>query len=69
MERENCKEEIKLRPFRLFPRGQRTRSHLYDPVEVGVQKHYVMTKVHKDANILMKRLGYKFIEKIFTRLL
>ena len=36
---------------------------------MGVQKHYVMTKVHKDASILMKRLGYKFIEKIFTRLL
>ncbi len=37
--------------------------------KLGVQKSYVMTKQHLPLNILMKRLKYRFIEKIYTKLL
>lgn len=36
---------------------------------LGVQRHYVMTKKHLPLNMLMKRLRYKLVEKIYTRLL
>ena len=36
---------------------------------LGVQKSYVMTKRHIPLNMLMKRLGYRLIEKVYTRLL
>lgn len=35
--------------------------------ELGVKKMFVMTKVHKDMRPVMKRLKYKFIERIFSK--
>lgn len=35
--------------------------------ELGVQKMFVMTKDHKDVTAVMKRLKYKFIERIFSK--
>ena len=35
----------------------------------GVQKFYVVTKVHLPLTMLMKRLKYRFIERIYTKLL
>ncbi len=37
--------------------------------EAGVQKSYVMTKVHLPITMLMKRLKYRFIERTYTKLL
>lgn len=36
---------------------------------LGVRKSFIMTKVHLPLRILMKRLGYKFIEEIHAKLL
>lgn len=37
--------------------------------ELGVQKNYVMTKVHFPLKLLMRRLGYRFIERTYSKLL
>lgn len=37
--------------------------------DLGVQKSYVMTKTHLPITMLMKRLKYRFIERIYTKLL
>lgn len=37
--------------------------------KLGVQKSYVMTKAHLPITIIMKRRGYRFIERIYTKLL
>lgn len=37
--------------------------------DLGVQRHYMMTKQHLPLNMLMKRLRYKLVEKVYTRLL
>lgn len=34
---------------------------------IGVKKMFVMTKVHKEVQPVMKRLKYKFIERIFSK--
>lgn len=34
---------------------------------LGVRKCFVMTKVHVDVRKIMKRLKYKFIERIFAK--
>ncbi len=34
---------------------------------LGVKKIFVMTKAHKDFRPVMKRLKYKFIERIFSK--
>lgn len=36
---------------------------------LGVQKSYVMTKAHLPINIIMKRLKYRLVERVFTKLL
>lgn len=35
----------------------------------GVQRTYLMTKAHLPINILMKRLKYRLIERVFSKLL
>lgn len=35
----------------------------------GVQRSYVMTKAHLPINMIMKRLKYRLIERIFSKLL
>lgn len=36
---------------------------------LGVRKTYVVTKVHIPLKMLMKRLGYRFIERVYSKLL
>lgn len=49
--------------YRLFTETEKYLKLLH------VQKSYVMTKAHLPINIIMKRLKYKLIERIFTKLL
>lgn len=37
--------------------------------KIGVKKIFTMTKVHKDNSALMKRLGYSWVEKIYSKLI
>lgn len=36
---------------------------------LGVRKSYVMTKVHLPITIIMKRMAYRFIERIYAKIL
>lgn len=37
--------------------------------DIGVRKSYLMTKVHIPLILLVKRLKYRFVERVYTKLL
>jgi hypothetical protein len=49
--------------YRLFVETEKMLKSL------GVRKSYVVTKVHIPLKMLMKRLGYRFIERVYSKLL